>query len=217
MWLVAVVPLLRVEHGYPVEGLVEWPGNPRKHDENVLDESVADHGQFRNVLARELPDGRLQLLAGHGTREALIRAGITHIDVEVRAVPDDDRARRIVLIENRSGDRARYDHSKLLDLLDEARATPHGLDGTGWDAQGYDDLLAAHQAPDLDDLAGQVGDPTDEDRMVVIRVLVDPSTRDQFNRLMSLVEGAASDAEKFSGVLAWAAVGARADGLDTMP
>jgi DNA modification methylase len=125
----------------PVEDIVEWPGNARIHNQKVLDESVADHGQFRALLGRRLPDGRVQLLAGHGTRAALVRAGRDRVMVEVRDVPDDRVARRIVLMDNRANDLAGYDERALLALLDDARADG-GLGGTGFDDDAYRDLLA---------------------------------------------------------------------------
>lgn len=124
-----------------MDDLVEWPGNPRVHDDQVLDASIETHGQFRMLLTRELPDGRLQLLAGHGTREALRRSGRTEIEVEVRDVPDDAQAGAIVLMENRANDRASYDTDKLVALLETQAASDWGLDGTGWLPDDIRELL----------------------------------------------------------------------------
>lgn len=123
----------------PVEDLVEWPGNARIHDDAALDASVDAHGQYRSVLGRRLPDGRIQLLAGHGTRAALQRRGRATVDVEIRDVPDDAAALKIVLQDNAASDRATYDDAALLALLDQA--APAGWDGTGWDQEGYLALL----------------------------------------------------------------------------
>lgn len=205
-------PLLRTVT-VPVEELVEWPGNPRKHADAALNASVRRHGQYRSLLARELPDGSLQLLAGHGTKAALARAGRITVDVEVRDVPDDSEARAIVLADNRLSDLAIYDDELLLAQLEQASQA--GLDGTGWDAATYQDLISRSRPPDLDSLAAEVGEPTEEDGYVVVRVSCPRETRDQFNRLMALGDG--SDADRFSQVLAWAATAARSDGLDTMP
>jgi site-specific DNA-methyltransferase (adenine-specific) len=124
----------------PVEDLIEWPGNARVHDDTALDASVDAHGQYRSVLGRRLPDGRIQLLAGHGTRAALQRRGRATVDVEIRDVPDDDAALRIVLQDNAASDSASYDNPALLALLDAANADG-GLVGTGWDQEGYLALL----------------------------------------------------------------------------
>lgn len=153
-------PLLRTV-AVPVDDLVEWPGNPRTHAGAALDASVQRHGQYRSLLARELPDGRLQLLAGHGTKAALVRAGRDTVDVEVRDVPDDDAARAIVLADNRISDLASYDDALLLAQLDAA-STSGGLDGTGWDGDAYRELVDQAMASGSGDGAdGEGGDGDD--------------------------------------------------------
>jgi site-specific DNA-methyltransferase (adenine-specific) len=147
----------------PVTDLVDWPGNARVHDQATLDESVTAYGQYRAVLGRQLPDGRVQLLAGHGTKAALARAGYETVTVEVRDVPDDAAARRIVLMDNRSNDRASYDERALLALLDQAHADG-GLGGSGFDAAAYEALLASvgsENPHDWDPAAGDAADDTD--------------------------------------------------------
>lgn len=131
--------LIRVET-VPIDALLDWPGNARRHDTAALDESIEHHGQYRTIVTRELPDGRLQILAGHGTRDALARAGHATVEVEVRDVPDDTTARRIVLMDNAAADRAGWDQPALLALLDAA-AADGGLAGTGYTDDAYRALL----------------------------------------------------------------------------
>lgn len=139
----------------PPDQLQPYPGNAKLHDGPALEESVRRNGQFRAVLARRLPDGTLQLLAGHGTTTAVHQAGAGPVRVEIVAADDDD-ARRIVLADNALGARAGYDEQALLDLLDEAKANG-GFPGTGYDEDVYRELADKLHEP-LPDFA-----PEDED------------------------------------------------------
>jgi ParB-like chromosome segregation protein Spo0J len=167
---------LRTEVVSPKEArrLKAYPGNPRTHDDKLLDSSIAEHGQFRSVLARELPDGSLQILAGHGTRDALVRAK-RDVQVEVWDVPDDNQARQIVLMDNRASDLAQYNNADLIALLDQ------GLDGTGWDTAAYEKLLddgVRNPLPEEGD-----ADVGDDDRKG-FRVLIECDTEEQQVQLM---------------------------------
>jgi hypothetical protein len=135
-----------IEHTEALLGnLKPWPGNPRTHDDDLLDESVAAHGQYRAIITRRLPGGGLQIIAGHGTAAALLRSGETTARVEVHDL-DDDTARQIVLVDNRTGDKAGYDERLLLALLDDAE-TAGGLLGTGWDSDAHRNLMDAVNEP----------------------------------------------------------------------
>ena len=126
-----------------LDRISDFPGNPRIHDEAALDASVAALGQYRPVLARRLPDGTVQLLAGHGTRDALARAG--HKSAAVTLVEaDDERAARIVAADNRLSDLGGYDDRLLSELL----AGLPDLDGTGYSDGDLDTLLAGLTIPE---------------------------------------------------------------------
>jgi hypothetical protein len=125
----------------PTDRPEDYPGNARIHDDDYLDTSAKTNGQYRSVVARRLPDGRLQLLAGHGTRAAFRRQGADTIRVEVIEATDQE-ARRINLVDNPRPGIGGFDDQLLLDLLDQAKGDG-GLLGTGWDEDAYDDLLKA--------------------------------------------------------------------------
>lgn len=163
--------------------LVDYPGNARIHDDEALDGTVAGLGQFRNVLARELPDGRLQLLAGHGTKDALLRAGKA-VEVEVRDVPDDDEARDIVAADNGTSRRATFDDVKLLALLkaSEAAGTLARTSYASTDVEDLERLLDG--PPSLDDLEKEHGEPDEKDLWPVLKLPVPPEVRDRFETLM---------------------------------
>lgn len=140
-----------------------YPGNPNRADVAELRGSVRSNGQYRPVVARRLPDGRLQILAGHGTTEATgMVAG--KVRVEVLAA-DDATARRIVARDNVRPRGSVMDELALLDLLDKVNAEEgaDGLLGAGYSRQERDDLARFLQPPSLDDFARQVGDHGDGD------------------------------------------------------
>lgn len=145
-----------------IDALQPYPGNARRHDDAALDESAEANGQYRSVVARQLPDGALEVLAGHGTWGAFTRKGDTTIRVEVIDA-DDTEARRIVLADNGSSRRAGYDDAALLALLDAA-SQDGGLTGTGWDAQAFTDLLDVNNGDGKGPAEGFLPDEDPEDR-----------------------------------------------------
>lgn len=62
-------------------------------------ESIKTQGVLQSVVARIMPDGSFELLAGYGRRDAAIEAGIADIPVMLRIV-DDTQALEINLTEN---------------------------------------------------------------------------------------------------------------------
>lgn len=144
----------------PVGDLHPYPGNPRVHDEAALDESIGTNGQYRAIVARRLPDGTHQILAGHGTRNAVHRSGVAVVRVEVIEA-DDTEARRIVLADNRTSELASYDDRALLDLMDAA-SRDGGLLGTGWDGDSYRELLDEFESENPFDFRPDA-DPDEQD------------------------------------------------------
>lgn len=115
--------------------LTPYPGNPNIGDVEAVRASLRANGQYRTPVTRRLPDGTLQVLAGHTTRLAAIAE---HMPLRVDIVDADDKtARRIVLADNRTAQLSRYDETLLLDILDGG-----DLAGTGWDDAAFDDLRA---------------------------------------------------------------------------
>lgn len=140
--------------------LTAYPGNARTHNLDVIKESLQTHGQYRPLVVQESTG---YVLAGNGTREAAASLGWEHIDIGVVDV-DDDQARRIVLVDNRSNDLAGYDDQALADLLTEVEGE---LTGTGFTDDDLNSLLAT---------LGPGGFSHDELGMV-IKVPTDPTTK----------------------------------------
>jgi len=130
------------EH-YPISELREHPDNPRRGDEATIEASMRAHG-FYGVVVAQRSTGRI-LIGNHRTRVAR-RLGYTHLPVSLVDV-DDDQARRLLLVDNRSNDIAGYDDEALARLLDDLDGV---FDGTGYDAADLRALLDRIEPDPLD-------------------------------------------------------------------
>ncbi|HEX5119831.1 MAG TPA: ParB/RepB/Spo0J family partition protein [Pseudonocardiaceae bacterium] len=112
--------------------------NPRQGDVAAIRQSLRVHGQYKPVVVnRGTYTGRpSEVLAGNHTVLAAREEGWTTLWVGWVDV-DDDQAARIVLVDNRTADRAEYDDRLLAELL----ADLPDLDGTGYDPGDLDKLI----------------------------------------------------------------------------
>ncbi len=115
------------------------PDNPRRGDPSAIKESLEAHGQYRPIVVNR---PTMEVLAGNHTLRAAKELGWSQIAATFVDV-DSERARRILLVDNRSNDLAGYDTQELVDLLAELG----DLEGTGYDDAALADLLDA-LAPD---------------------------------------------------------------------
>lgn len=139
---------LKIERA-AIESLVPYGKNPRIGNLDAISESLAQHGQYRPLVVRA---ETREILGGNHTWKAAKSLGWSEVDVTLIDV-DSDQAKRIVLVDNATSDRAGYDHHQLFDLLDSL----DGLDGTGY---GEDDLRAVISELDDEPSAGKT-DPDD--------------------------------------------------------
>ena len=128
--------------------LVPHPSNPRQGDVGAIIQSIEANGWYGTLVA-QISTGHV--LAGNHRLQAAIHCGLDRVPVHWVDV-DDDTAHRILLADNRTTDLATYDEHALADLLVEMGKTGN-LDGTGYDGDDLDDLLAEldqEWRPDLD-------------------------------------------------------------------
>lgn len=161
--------------------------NPKLHDLGPLRGSISRFG-FTVPALRDERTGRL--VTGHGRIEVLASmrqagqdppAGV-RVDEHGRwlvpvicgwASRSDAEADAYLLADNRHTERAGWDRQQLADILAELAELDHDLTvAAGWDPGELDDLLKANEAPDLDDLAGQVGEPGDSDGWPTVRLKI---------------------------------------------
>lgn len=112
----------------PIGTVTPHPRNTRKGNLPAIGESIEQHGFYGAVIAQKSTG---HILAGNHRWIALRDAGATHIPV-IWVDVDDDRASRILLVDNRSNDLAGYDDQALAEVLQELATTDSGLAGTGY-------------------------------------------------------------------------------------
>src|SRR5436190_3160029 len=117
----------------PIGDLRPYGRNPRRGALSAIKESLDRNGQYRPVVANRRTG---EVLAGNHTLLAARELGwerlaVTYVDV------DDEQAKRILLVDNRTNDLAGYDSQLLADLLEELPQ----LEGSGYDQAALDELL----------------------------------------------------------------------------
>jgi ParB-like chromosome segregation protein Spo0J len=117
-----------------VSELIPYPGNARQGDIGMISESLRVNGQYRPLVVNRATG---HVLVGNHTLAAASVLGwqevaVTYVDV------DDEEARRIVLVDNRTSDLGTYDDERLADLLS---SIARDLDGTGYAPEDLDELL----------------------------------------------------------------------------
>ena len=133
----------RYEPTFPIDELVEHPDNPRRGDEEAIEASMAAHGFYGAVLVQA---STRRIIAGNHRTRVARRRGDTHLPVLLVDV-DDDQARRLLLVDNRTNDDAGYDERELARLLEDLAALDDGLAGTGYDAADLAKLLDRWATP----------------------------------------------------------------------
>lgn len=154
----------------PISDLTPHPRNPRQGDIGAIHQSIEANGFYGAIIVQKSTG---YVLAGNHRLQAAAHANATHVPV-IEVDCDDQTALRILLADNRSNDLATYDDESLVAVLTDLIASPEGLTGTGFDGDDLDALVRSLESPDLDALAGEVGEHTDADGNPVIRVAVPP-------------------------------------------
>lgn len=104
--------------------LKEHPQNPKKGDEELIDESIEENGWYGAVVAQKSTG---YILAGNHRYRVAKEKGATEIPVIWKDV-EDETALKILLVDNRSADAGTYDEA----ILEELLASLETLDGTGY-------------------------------------------------------------------------------------
>jgi ParB-like chromosome segregation protein Spo0J len=126
-----------------LDQLTPFPGNARRGRVDVIKESIEKNGQYRSLIVREIKNGPQIVLAGNHTMTAISELGGTQARCEFIDC-DDDTARRINLVDNRSNDLAEDDEQALALLLRDLEGDGAGTGYTDEEIAGYvGDLEAA--------------------------------------------------------------------------
>jgi len=136
--------ILEVEVG----AITPHPKNARQGDVSRIVESIKANGFFTPLVVQQSTN---YILVGNHRYKAACELGMRTIPVYFVDC-DDKQARKIMLADNKTSDRAKYEKETLAGLLQEVIADG-GLFGTAFDASEVDKLLqeaSAGDAPTVD-------------------------------------------------------------------
>lgn len=139
----------------PIAAMREHPDNPRDGDVGVIVESFEANGVYQGVVVQQRTG---YVLAGNHRLKAAAALGMTTLPALFVDV-DDAHARRILLADNRTSDRASYDNQRLLELL-TATIEADDLLGTGYTAEDVEETRRLLDAT-WDDSVGKAWEEAD--------------------------------------------------------
>lgn len=119
----------------PIDSVKPYRKNPRVGNLDAIRESIRENGIFRPIVVQKSTG---EILGGNHTWKAAKAEGMDSIPV-VYVDVDDERAKRIVLADNRTNDLSTYNSEVLADILG---SLPSPV-GTGYDDEAVKDLLGA--------------------------------------------------------------------------
>ena len=127
----------------PLDDLVHLDGNPRRGDVDAVARSYETFGQRKPIVARRLPDGTGEVIAGNHQLAAARKLGWSHVAV-VWTDDDDATARAFALADNRTAELGSYDDEALVAMIrDVHEADAELLAASGWDLVDLDELEAS--------------------------------------------------------------------------
>lgn len=168
------------QHDVPVETLTPDPTNPNVGDVGAISQSIEALGFFGAIIA--VPDkrrkGHGRIVAGEHRWRAAVALGETTVPV-IWVNTTAEKARRMLIADNRYAQLGVMDPQKLADLLQVAASEKMGLAGTGFDGDDLDLLMAdleaaKHSSYGTATVARTPGERTDEYVGKGIRSLVIP-------------------------------------------
>lgn len=95
-----------------IDSLVPYPDNPRRGDIETIADSIQINGVYKPLIVQT---STYTILAGNHTWQAAKKLGHKEIDV-VWADVDDETAKRIMLVDNRSSELAYNNNTYLLEI-----------------------------------------------------------------------------------------------------
>jgi hypothetical protein len=127
----------------PIDSLVPHPNNPRQGDVGAIVQSIRANGFYGAIVAQA---GTNVIIVGEHRWLAAKEAGMTKVPAAFADV-DDATALRVMLADNRTSDLASYDQGLLAEVL-KAAVTSSNLEGTGYDGDDLDALIAGIAGPE---------------------------------------------------------------------
>ena len=132
--------IVKRDEVFPLADLQPYHKNPRRGDVPLIRASLREHGQYRDLIVNlgALTGRANEILAGNHTYAGMLAEGwetgaVSFVDV------DDQKAAKIVVVDNRSSDKARNDADVLADLLGDLDS----LEGTGYSDEELAKMLGS--------------------------------------------------------------------------
>jgi DNA modification methylase len=149
----------------PLADATPWPGNARRGDLEMIEQSMLENGIYGAILVQRSTGW---IARGNHTHAAAKALGVEKLPM-LFADLTDAQARRILLVDNRSGQAGGYDTTDLLALVQAAQQADGGLIGTGYSDEDLAALAAAVRDAGQPDGGGPTPDagPTLRDRFLV--------------------------------------------------
>ncbi|MBM3191794.1 MAG: hypothetical protein FJZ63_03990, partial [Chlamydiae bacterium] len=92
-----------------IDEIKAHPKNPKKHDEELLDQSIQEFKYVSPIVV----DENNVLLVGEGRRDAMKRAGYTEVEVVVKRDLTEKQKERYLLLDNKLTERGGWNIEKL--------------------------------------------------------------------------------------------------------
>lgn len=131
----------------PIDSLQTFPDNPRRHNLQVIVDSLVRFGQQTPIVVQA---SSRYIVAGNGTFTAAQQLGWKHIAALVSELSEEE-AQAFLLADNRLSDLAVYDSKALHSLLSDLDAAD-ALEGTGFTRAELNAMML--DAPDGSDGSG---------------------------------------------------------------
>ena len=131
-----------------IKTLVPYAKNTRIHGKRNLEaikKSLEAFGQTKPLVVRKATN---EILCGNGTYEAAVALGWKEMQCHIIDI-DEERAKALMIADNRTSDLSENDEKNLLDMLQEMDADM--LDLTGYDNDELDKMLQFHEGSLFDD------------------------------------------------------------------
>lgn len=165
-------------HIVDVKQIKLYPGNARKSDIDDIATSIDENGFYTPLVVQKSTN--YIIVGNHRYRAAVERLGYTELPVVFLDV-DDVRAKKIVLVDNKTSDDADYDKDALIALLESLDGD---LEGTGFDEDELAELLAEVDGDNDDDPADSEHEEEYGEVFEIIVTLNDAAAQEElFERL----------------------------------
>jgi len=143
-----VIRLAMADNILPLDAIEFDPQNARRRTErssSMIRESLQQFGPLRSLVGQKLPDGRIIVRAGNGTKEEAASVGIDKVRVIERKADelvivvaddlDESKWKSYAIADNRSSDLSEWDTDVLSELAQEVELGEWFTDEemAGWD------------------------------------------------------------------------------------